>query len=458
MMNDQTSINALQATRQGMTAGIAGFVADADLADFPDSARQAARLSLLDWSAVAVAGVGEPVSRVVRGLVAMEAGTADASVFGLAGRFPARAAALANGATSHALDYDDTHFEFVGHPSAPVASAVLALAQRQQASGAQLLQAFLVGVETACRVGRWLGMDHYQHGFHQTATAGAIGAAAGCARLMALGEQQTRHALGLVATRASGLKSQFGTMGKPYHAGMAAANGVEAVLLASLGFESRIDGIECEQGFGPTHAGQGGDCAPYLQGLGRQFRFERVQYKFHACCHATHPSLEALQLIRERHQLAPAEVTAVTLRLHPRWLRVCHIEHPVTGLQAKFSLRLTAAMMLAGVDTAALSSFSDAACARPDLVALRDLVTVETDDTMADMAVVVGVTTRSRGRFEQALDLDAPVPFELRRQKLLAKASALLGEARAIALWSQINDLEHQPVAAYADLLASYTR
>ncbi len=435
---------------QGITARIARFAATADARGFPQSARDIARLSLLDWCAVAIAGVGEPVGRVVRTMVAQEGGVPEATVVGLRERLPARAAALANGATSHALDYDDTHFDFTGHPSVAVVPAVLALAQKHGASGAALLDAFLVGAETACRVGRWFGPAHYQHGFHQTATSGCFGAAAACARLLRLDEQQTRHALGIAATRASGLKSQFGTMGKPYHAGMAAANGIEAAVLASLGFESRPDGIECEQGFADTHAAARGDLDAILEGLGSQFRFERVQYKYHACCHATHASLEALKAIRRDAGITASEVAGVALTVHPRWLRVCNIASPVTGLEAKFSLRLTAAMTLAGIETGSLAAFSDAACSRPDLVALRDRVVVQTDDRLGDMEVHARVDSASRGSFERHLDLDAVAPFDVQRERLLGKASALLGADRATALWSTIVTLDEQPASALA--------
>jgi 2-methylcitrate dehydratase PrpD len=437
-----------------ITEAIATFAATADARAFPDSARDIARLSLLDWSAVAVAGVGEPVSRIVRTMLADEAGAPQATVLGLDRRLPVRAAALANGATSHALDYDDTHFEFVGHPSVAVAPAVLALAEQRGASGTQLLDAFLVGVETAVRVGRWLGKAHYQAGFHQTATAGSFGAAAGCARLLGLGVAQTRYALGIAATRASGLKSQFGTMGKPYHAGMASANGVEAASLAALGFESRPDGLECEQGFGETHAGENLAAQQVLEGLGTVFRFERVQYKYHACCHATHASLEALQAIRRESALGADEVAGVRLRVHPRWLRVCNIASPATGLEAKFSYRLTAAMMLAGLDTGALSTFSDDACTRADLVRLRDRVVVETDAAMGDTEVLAQVDTAARGTLSRHLDLDAAMPVAVQRAKLQAKAAGLLGPERGAQLWSVVCGLDTQPAATLAAWLA----
>src|SRR3974390_3483006 len=139
---------AVSSTAAGISAAIARFVAGSDGRSFPSSARQQVRLSLLDWSAVALAATREPVSRMGRERVAGEGGTPQSTVLGLPHKLPVRAAALSNGATSHALDYDDTHFEFVGHPSAPVISAVLALAEKRGASGAELLDAILIGVET----------------------------------------------------------------------------------------------------------------------------------------------------------------------------------------------------------------------------------------------------------------------------------------------------------------------
>ncbi|NCF10411.1 MAG: MmgE/PrpD family protein, partial [Gammaproteobacteria bacterium] len=218
---------------------MATFASDTQPAELPASAVEFARLSLLDWCAVALAARDEPVARIVREMVSNEGGSPEATLVGCDLRLPARAAALANGTQSHALDYDDTHFGHIGHPTVAVLPAALALAEQRDTSGEGLLAAYLVGVETACRLGAALGPDHYAHGFHQTATSGSFGAAAAAARLLGLDREATAHALGLVATRASGLKSQFGTMGKPFHAGMAAANGVEAATLAAHGFVSR---------------------------------------------------------------------------------------------------------------------------------------------------------------------------------------------------------------------------
>ncbi|GAA0294072.1 MmgE/PrpD family protein [Rhodovulum strictum] len=390
-----------------------------------EGARAMMRLSVMDWAACALAGAGEPVARIVRAMVLEEAGAPQAGLVGHGARVPARAAALANGAASHALDYDDTHFAHIGHPSVAVLPAALALAQKTGAGGTAFLDAALVGAEASIRVGLWLGRGHYQQGFHQTGTAGAFGAALAGARLLGADGVQ---ALGIVSTRASGLKSQFGTMGKPFNAGIAAANGVEAALLAASGFGSTAQGLEGAQGFGDTHAGAADATA--LDGLGQHWLFETVSHKFHACCHGTHAMIEAL---RNLMPLDPDAVRQVRVATHPRWLRVCDQPAPATGLAAKFSYRLIAAMVLAGRDTAALASFSDAACADPLLVGLRDRVTVEADERLPETAARVSVETAD-GPGEAAHDLDAPMPPDQRAARLRAKVASLVGEETAARL------------------------
>jgi 2-methylcitrate dehydratase PrpD len=431
----------------GITAPAARFAVDRELR-FPAAALDIARLSVYDGLTIAKAGVQEPVSRAVRELVRREAGTPEASAFGLTQRLPARAAALLNGATAHALDYDDTHFDFVGHPTVAVLPAAMAVAEQQQADGKALLEAFLAGAEITCRVGGWLGRPHYNAGFHQTATSGSFGATAASARLLGLTAEQTSHALGLAATRASGLKCQFGTMGKPFHAGMAASTGVEAATLAALGFVSRPDAIECTGGFAATHGAQLAESADLFAGLPDAFRFADVQYKFHACCHGTHPALEALLALRRQHELRPGDIARVTLVIDPQWLPVCCIAQPSTGLEAKFSLSLTAAMVLAGVDTASLASFSDAHCHDRVLTELARRVEIRPDPAVADTACRAEILTRAGTSLGHSIELSAPMPFGTKAEKLRAKATALLGAAQADALWDLVSQLETLPAAS----------
>jgi 2-methylcitrate dehydratase PrpD len=410
--------------------------------ELPEAMRRSVLLSLFDWATVGLAGRGEPVARMTRAAVLDEGGAGQAGLFG-GGRSTARAAALVNGATSHALDYDDTHFLHIGHPSVAVTPAALAVAEAQEASGAALVEALALGLEASCRIGDWLGRAHYEAGFHQTGTAGAFGATVAAGRLLGLTGAQMTQALGLTATRAAGLKSQFGTMGKPLNAGFAAEVGVTCAMLAAKGIDSSSAGLDGPQGFGPSHAGLARAAA--FDGMGQAWVFPDVSYKFHACCHGLHAMLEAMAELREAG--LPANVTAVTIRTHPRWLAVCNQPAPETGLGAKFSYRLTAAMALRGVDTAALGSYTDATTQRPELIALRDLVVVQGDPELTDMQSAVLVETAD-GRHEAFHDLAARRDGNVLARRLQDKSAALLGDTTSEQLWRLVTALGACPDTA----------
>lgn len=408
-------------------------------AALPAEARQTARFSLFDWMVCGLAGTGEPLAMLLRQVIGAEGGHPVASTFG-GPAMPARAAALVNGATSHALDYDDTHFAHVGHPSVGIYPAALAAAEAVDASAADLADAFLLGAEASVRIGMQLGAVHYNRGFHQTATAGAFGATVAAGRLYGLNRAQMRAAIGLCATRASGLKSQFGTMGKPYNAGIAAANGVECAALALAGLTSADDGLEGPQGFVPTHSD-----APLTDGIwdepppGR-FLFTDVKYKLHACCHGTHAMIEALAALKA-NGLDPAQVAAIHLRTSPRWLRVCDIKAPRTGLEVKFSYVWLAGMVLSGIPTAADTTYTDALAADPALAGFAGRVEVTGDASVGDMQSV-GEVALSDGRvLPFAHDLAAPIPAEVLQASLLAKGRGLLGD-QSEALWSVVAGLD----------------
>lgn len=396
------------------------------------------RLSLYDWMVCGIAGATEPVAQILRSLPYAEG---DCAVFGAPDRLAAPASAWVNGTASHALDYDDTHFDHIGHPSVAVCPAAFALAR----SGQDLLWAALIGAEVSVRVGLWLGRAHYQVGYHQTATAGAFGAAAAAGWLLGVSTAQLEAAFGVVSTQAAGLKAQFGTMGKPYHAGLAARTGVEAALLAQAGFDTRGAGVDGPQGFGATHHGEN-NAAAALQQLGRDWRMTQVSHKVHACCHGLHAMLEALEG-------ADAEgVDAVTVFTHPRWLAVCNIAEPATGLECKFSFRHTAAMALAGVPTARLGSYSDAAAQDAGLAGWRARVRVETDAALAETASRVELHRRA-GTETRAHDLAEPLGFEARRDRLRRKGRALLGGERETALWQATHGGPAPDIAALATLM-----
>lgn len=407
-------------------------------ARLPARARRLAELSLLDWMACGLAGTGEPLAGKLRALVAEEGGRGAASVMG-GDPAPTRAAALVNGATSHALDYDDTHFAHVGHLSVAIYPAALAVGEETDATAGDVVAAFLAGAEAAIRIGCVLGAAHYNLGFHQTSTAGAFGATVAAGRLYGVSAEQMRHALGLCATRASGLKSQFGTMGKPYNAGIAAANGVECAKLARLGMTSADDGIMGQQGFVLTHT-PAHDAAGWMPAPEESFLFEDNKYKLHACCHGTHAMIEALLGAEALVGRTLDDIAGMTLRTNPRWLRVCDLKRPRTGLEVKFSYVWLAGMTLRGDDTGSDRTYADALVADRALEAFATRVVVEGDAALTDMQAEVVVHLRDGARVSIAHDLAAPIPAEMLAGRLRAKAEALLGEPGA-ALWDRLANL-----------------
>ena len=426
---------------------IAERLAEFALTAQPSAASEAAQkvmaLSLYDWMVCGLAGQNEPVSQILRDSNGAGLTIDGFAVFGGFRVQSATAAALISGATSHALDYDDTHFAHIGHPSV----AVFPAAFYCKGPGKDLLWAALLGAEISVRIGLWLGRSHYQTGFHQTATSGAFGAAAAAGRLLGLSQSQLEAALGLAATQAAGLKSQFGTMGKPYHAGLAARTGLEAAHLAMAGFDTRGAGLDGPQGFGPTHHGENNLDA--FDSLGSEWMMARVSHKFHACCHGLHAMLEAMS----DAEYPTGSMASLTVQTHPRWLSVCNIQDPKTGLETKFSYRHTAAMSLMGYDTASLDAFTDALAHDHALVGIRQQVVVQTDDTLPETAVRVIFKSKEGETKTVSHDLAQPLSFETRSQRLRAKGIALLGDSIEALLWNAVFRDEGPSPDALNDLM-----
>ncbi|MDG1067742.1 MAG: MmgE/PrpD family protein [Sulfitobacter sp.] len=406
-------------------------------AEVPEEAAAMMRLSLFDWAACGIAGAREAEFAPFRRAAMVEEGPAHIFRGDGAG---AATAALINGTLSHALDYDDTHFAHIGHPSVAVLPAVMTLAETLDTPLTDAIDAAAVGVEASIMVGVWLGRGHYQIGYHQTATAGAFGATLAAARMLGLDAGQTRHALGLCASMASGIKAQFGTMAKPLNAGLAARTGVEAALWAQAGMTAAEDGLEGPLGFGETHHGEGAEVKPPR----KEWQISEISHKFHACCHGLHAMLEALADVG----LEADRIAAVKIRTHPRWMSVCNIAEPKTGLEVKFSYRHTAAMTLLGHSTGAIANFSDAVARDKDIIALRDKIEVVEDETLSETQSQVTLTLTSGEVRRLRHDLMTPITLEARSVKLRSKVQALLGEGHGDALWTAVTGSDLDAVTA----------
>ena len=433
-------------TTTDLTRVLAGKASSLTFDELPAPVRQIARQCVLDYLGVALAGVQDPLVQILLDETAEAGGSPQASIIGHSERLPALSAALVNGAASHALDYDDVNMAMPGHPSVAILPGLLALSELKGSSGPEVVTAFVAGYETACRIGAALQPGHYNLGFHSTSTVGSFGAAAACARLLGLDTQTTAMALGIAGTQAAGLKSQFGTMCKPFHAGKAAQNGLLAARLAQRGFSSRADIVECVQGFALTH---GPDFVPETALATPKAGFHLLAnlFKYHAACYFTHAPIECARRLRDEHRLTADMVAHITLRIDASCDRVCNIPAPVDGLQSKFSLRQTVAMALAGVDTASLGAYSVENTRDPRLVGLREKLRFEWQQgwpqTLSELELELVDGRRLSARH------DAGIPAaDISRQgeRLAAKFDALvapvLGAPRARELREMISDLD----------------
>jgi 2-methylcitrate dehydratase PrpD len=370
-MDDASSLSK---ARLSPTASLARLLIAMRGEPLSEATATVAKQCLLDWLGVALGGRSEPLVTILIDELAPTDEPGGCALIGQGRRAGLDHAVLINGAMGHALDFDDV-ITAMGHPTAPVAPAVFGLAQALGASGRQALAAFVSGVEAECRVARLMGPSHYAGGWHGTATFGAFGAAAAAAALMGLEGDRLLNALGLAGTQAAGLKSVFGTMSKPLHAGKAAQNGLLAARLAARGFTSDADILGSGQGFAATQSTTV-DVAAGLAPRATPWVVDTL-FKYHAACYLTHDAIDAAAALRRETPFTADDIEAVTVRVREDHLGVCNIAAPRTGLECKFSLRMTCALALAGEDTFDERLYSDATATRTDLVELGRRIAVE---------------------------------------------------------------------------------
>ena len=396
--------------------------------DIPPSARTVAKQCFLDWMGCAVAGSNEPVTEILHAEFSEASGPC--SIIASDQKTSARAAAMINGAAGHALDFDDTHMGLMGHPSVPVAPAVLATAQQLNASGEQLLTAYIVGIEIECRLGILVGTQHYAKGWHVTSTIGIFGAVAGVSHLLGLSVEQFCNAFGLAASQSSGLKSNFGTMAKPFHAGHAAERGLISATLAEKGFTANASSFEGNQGL--LEAASGGELNNEgYQSVKNQWLVEHTLFKYNAACYLTHASIEALKQMKD---YATADNCAeITIEVNPSLLNVCGIENPTTGLEAKFSLRANAAITVIGLDTTDPATYSNTNLYLTEVQRILDKVKITTNvDLTSSQSKVVfeDLNGGSKQGFYDTGIPEADLPLQQKRleQKFLNIVNPILGD------------------------------
>jgi 2-methylcitrate dehydratase PrpD len=359
------------ASADGVTKKLARYLVSARPEDLPAPVRKEAARTFLNWLGCAIGGSSHEAVDIAIEALSPFSGPPQSAVLGRTERLDVLHAALVNGIASHVFDFDDTHLRTVIHPAGPVASALLAFAEYQKVSGADFLNALVLGIETECRIGNAVFPPHYDVGWHITGSTGVFGAAAAIGKLLGLDERRMTWALGLAATQPVGLREMFGTMTKSFHPGRAAQNGLTAALLAASGYKSSDQGIEAKRGWANVTSTKQ-DWGEIVNGLGESYEILLNTYKPFACGIVIHPIIDGCVQLRNEHGLKAGQIAGI-------------------ALDGKFSVYHSAAVAII-TGQAGEPEYSDEAVRDPETVALRNLVTATIDAAMQSDEARVTIT------------------------------------------------------------------
>ena len=393
----------------GDLAAHASTVADRDI---PARARKLAADAITDCVACGIAGSRTELAAHLLRVIASIPGNAEtgALLWSTQRRASLYEAALYNGAIAHALDYDDISHPAYSHPSAVLVPAIFAVAEGSRASGAEIVTAYVIGLEIFGRLGRALNLQHYKNGWHATSTFGSLAAAVAAARILRLPEQQMRMAIGIAASAASGLRANFGTMTKPLHAGYAARNGVFAALLAREGATAAEDVLLHKFGFANTFNHRLGIDAAALAPRDATLEILTdygIALKAYPSCAATHPAIEAALNLGKKLSDRLADITTVRVGVSEFALEPLIYVKPATPLEGKFSMHYcVAAALLHG--TVDLGSFSEARINDAAIDALISKISMQVDDRVREdreFASIVTIETNNGECFEERVQV-----------------------------------------------------
>jgi 2-methylcitrate dehydratase PrpD len=323
-----------------ITEKIAHFIAETGSTDIPDLAYSFARMAIMDFTGVALAGSREETGNIIADSVKEMGGRKSSSVIGKGFKTTPHLAALANGTMGHALDYDDLSFVYGAHPSVTLAPVVLSIGESMGASGQEVLEAYIIGFESCAQMSSPIAQSHYMQGWHSTGNIGILGATAAAARLLKLSIQQIKMAYGISVSLAGGLRCNVGTMTKPLHAGSAASNGSLASYLAQKGFTAREDAIESPTGYAKVFGcDEQIDWEKAAAGLGQQFVITKpgIGLKPFPSCGGTLGVTDAALYLRNKYQIDPSLIKEIILGVGP-FENGTLIHNPKKGLEGKFSM------------------------------------------------------------------------------------------------------------------------
>ncbi len=369
----------------GETQVLAEFLAELTYDDIPQDVLEAAKVLILDLIGCSLGAAEMTEGRVAKDVAKTMLGAPEALVLGLGIRSSAAHAAYLNGLTSHVIELDDTHRESITHVGAAVIPAALAVAERDGASGKQLLAAVVAGYEACLRVANAVQPSLWRRGYLSMGACGSFGAAASAAHLRGLDVEKMRWALGLAGTQTGGLNASIygeGDMGKRLVPAAAAQNGVISAIFAEKGLTGPANILEQDKGFCKSFSDVY-NLDRITDDLGTVWETAKTSIKPYSCCRYNHAAIDGLLSIMQDESIDADDIETITVRTYD--IAVTNRPHrtnPKTPFDAKMSIPYTLAIV-AHLGNADEASFNDETIARTDFQAFAGRVKVEADPEMS---------------------------------------------------------------------------
>lgn len=365
---------------------LTSFARNLRLEDCPDEAVEMAKECIIDVVGVTLAGADEVSSNKVKEYVHGLGATGETTVMGESEQYALPHAALINGVQGHALDYDDTTFyTFSLHPSVTLVPTLLATGEITDASGRDILASFIAGFETQIRIAGGIGGVLQQMGYHPTGTVGVFGATVAAGRLLDLNQGEFQTAMGIASSLYSGLIHNYGTMTKPYHAGLANQNGIKAAMLAKQGLSANSTILD--ESSGPwLNVEEEYKIDEWCEDLGEEYYTEKgIGIKKYPSCACTHGGIDAACQIRHQLQsdLNPETIESITIYAAQSARDQLKYDFPETPMEAKFSMPYCVSSALLDGDVN-LDNFDEKAISRPDIRSLLEKSTFESNEQYAN--------------------------------------------------------------------------